>query len=437
MLQDEVADRLKKARQPYQVPNANSAKITLAVWDRKTDAIALVEAIKSGTDLAIVSGPRLPIRVTYSGKLYSRYGLPPETDSMVVGVIYPVTEKKAVARKKYVYEATDTVYVPYSPDFYTPEMLSAGSDYLSFLIQDAYDDLREKGIRSRAFPDKLLVDVIDPYLVKSIAVIEHSDHQSFLAEEDPESTVGRFLVKLATNREAAFGESISGAGAAGLVQFIPSTYALMVKKRPDLGLVPDFRAGMSDHRNAVKAQVAYLDMDLAGMQDVREIFLTDKARAAEYLAASYNGGSVRVRRAAAAFGDEWSRSHKKELDRAQSDAAALKKRIASLQKQLDKGVKGSRVALAEAKKQRDAAVAQIASFKRSSLREETVYYVVKLKHAYAMFTAGYFATPRAPSGALPATAAPVAAAPAEPARVAAAPAAGAICFDDGGCAAMN
>jgi hypothetical protein len=211
----------------------------------------------------------------------------------------------------------------------------------------------------------------------------------------------------------------------------------MVKKRPDLGLVPDFRAGMSDHRNAVKAQVAYLDMDLAGMQDVREIFLTDKARAAEYLAASYNGGSVRVRRAAAAFGDEWSRSHKKELDRAQSDAAALKKRIASLQKQLDKGVKGSRVALAEAKKQRDAAVAQIASFKRSSLREETVYYVVKLKHAYAMFTAGYFATPRAPSGALPATAAPVAAAPAEPARVAAAPAAGAICFDDGGCAAMN
>jgi len=433
MLQDEVANRLKQGKQPYQVPNANSAKVTLAVWDRRSDAITLVQAIKSGTDLTVVSEPKLPIKVSYSGKLYSRYALPPETESMVVGVIYPVTEKKAVAKKKYVYEATDTVYVPYSSDFYRPEMLAAGSDYLSFLIQDAYDELREKGIRSRAFPDKLLVDVIDPYLVKSIAVIEHSDHLSFMAEEDSESTVGRFLVKLATNREAAFEASISSAGAAGLVQFIPSTYALMVKKRADLGLIPDFRAGMADHRNAVKAQVAYLDMDLASMQNVRELYVTNKARAAEYLAASYNGGSTRVRRASAAFGDEWSRSYKAELGRAQSDAAVLKKRIASLQKQSGKDAK---TALTAAKRDREAAIAKIALLNRSSLREETVYYVVKLRHAYAMFTAGYFATPRAPSGALPATAAPTAAAPSS-SQVAAAPPMGAICFDDGGCSSMN
>lgn len=434
MLQDRLAERLKTVRQPYRVPNANSAKVTLAVWQRKTDEIVLVDAVKSGTDLDIVGGPRLPIKVVYSGKLFSRYALPPEQESLVVGVIYPVTEKKAVAKRKYVYEATDTVYVPYSQAFYLPEMLSSGSDYLSFLIQDAYDELREKGIRSRAFPDKLLADVIDPYLVKAIAVIEHSDSASFLAEDDSESTVGRFLVKLATNRDAAFDATVSNAGAAGLVQFIPSTYALMVKKRPDLGLIPDFRAGMADHRNAVKAQVAYLDMDLAGMADVRELYQTDKARAAEYLAASYNGGSVRVRRAVAAFGDQWSASHKKELARLQSDAAVLKRRIASLQKKSDKA---SKAELAKARREREAAVARIALLQKAALREETVGYVVKLKLAYGMFTAGYFATPRAPSGALPAVADAPAPAVSAPEQVAVAPSVGAICFDDGGCAASN
>ena len=65
-------------------------------------------------------------------------------------------------------------------------------------------------------------------------------------------------MKLAANEDSAFDAAISSAGAAGLVQFIPSTYALMVKKRPDLGLIPDFREGMANHRNAVKAQVASL-----------------------------------------------------------------------------------------------------------------------------------------------------------------------------------
>lgn len=435
-LQDVVDARAKSRKQPYPVANGNSAKITLAVWNRKTGDTTLVEAVKSGTDVTVTSGPKIPIRVTYSAKLFSQYALPSNPDSVVVGVIYPVLATVGSGRHKS-YVATDTVYVPYDPAFYTPEMLAAGSDYLSFLIQQAYDELRAKGIRSRAFPDKLVVDVIDPYLVKSIAVIEQSDHQQLLSDDDPERAVGRFLVKLATNRDAAFGASVSSAGAAGLVQFIPSTYALMVRKRPDLGLIKDFRSGMADHRNAVKAQVAYLDEDLAGMATVRDLYVNDKAKAAEYLAASYNGGSVRVKRAYTTYGEDWARSYAAELARAQSDAAVLKKRIASLQKSINAGkdVKASKAALAKAKQQREQAVATIATINRSSLRKETVFYVAKLKKAYAMFTAGYFATPRAPSGALPA----VAVAPAAPpAAVAAVPSpAGQICFSDGGCAATN
>ncbi|MEY4744490.1 MAG: hypothetical protein RL272_435 [Candidatus Parcubacteria bacterium] len=437
MLQDIVDARSKTRKQPYPAASANTAKVTFAVWNRKTDAIALIEAAKSGTGLAITSGPILPIKVTYNAKLYSQYALPASTDSLVVGVIYPVISTTGTGKRKKAF-AADTVYVPYDPAFYTPEMLGAGSDYLSFLIQQAYDEMRAKGIRSRAFPDKLVVDVIDPYLVKSIAVIEHSDHQQLLSDDDPERTVGRFLVKLAANRDSAFDASISTAGAAGLVQFIPSTYALMVRKRPDLGLIPDFRQGMADHQNAVKAQVAYLDEDLAGMSAVRELYVRDKAKAAEFLAASYNGGSVRVKRAYTTYGEDWAKSYAKELARAQSDAAALKKRIKTLQKNIDAGkdVKASKAALAKAKAQRDEAVVTIATINRSSLRKETVFYVAKLKKTYAMFTAGYFATPRAPSGALPAQAVPET--PAASEAVAAAPSsAGQVCFSDGGCAAVN
>ena len=437
MLQDILAERLKKAKQPYSVPNGMTAKITLAVWDRGTDEITVVEATKSGTDLEITSGPKLPIKVSYSAKLYSQYELPPASDSLVVGVIYPVLTAKTVAKKK-AYEARDTVYVPHSPEFYVPEMLSAGSDYLSFLIQDAYDELRAKGIASRAYPDRLVVDVIDPYLVKSIAVIEHSDHRSLLGDDDPERTVGRFLVKLATNEDAAFDAAISSAGADGLVQFIPSTYALMVKKRPDLGLISDFRTGMADHKNAVKAQVAYLDMDLAGMSSVRDLYLSDRAKAGEYLAAAYNGGSTRVKRAYTAFGEDWDKSFKADLSAAQSDAAVLKKRMATLQKQIDAGkdVKASKAALAKAKREREEAVVKIATLNKSSLREETVFYVAKLKRAYGMFAAGYFATPQAPSGALPIQEAqPVAQTPASLASNAS-PAVQ-ICFSEGGCSAVN
>lgn len=438
MLQDVVSQSPKTRKQPYPVSSANWANITIAVWNRKTDETVLVGARKSGTDLIITSGPKLPIKVTASAKLYSQYAIAGDPDRLVVGVIYPVLTTVGSGKHKS-YVATDTVYVPYDSAFYTPAMLAAGSDYLSFLIQQAYDELRAKGTRSRAFPDKLLVDVIDPYLVKSIAVIEHSDHVQLLSDDDPERTVGRFLVKLATNRDAAFDASISSAGAAGLVQFIPSTYALMVKKRPDLGLIPDFRQGMADHQNAVKAQVAYLDEDLAGMATVRELYLKDKAKAAEYLAASYNGGSVRVRRAYTTYGENWSKSFAAELAKAKSDAAVLKKRIAKLQKNIDSGtdVKASRTALASAKRQRDEAIVAIATINRSSLRKETVIYVAKLKRTYGMFTAGYFATPRAPSGALPAAQAAALPAPA-PQSVAAAPrAVGQICFSDGGCAAMN
>jgi hypothetical protein len=434
-----VALRDKTRPEPYAVSGTATVNLTLAVWNRTTDAITLVTAKKSGARLTSISPP-MPITVSYNAKLESQYALPPDTNSLVVGVIYPIITAHAITRRKIKYMATDMVYVPYSADFYTPEMLSAGSNYLSFLIQDAYDELRAKGIKSRAFPDQLVTDVIDPYLVKSIAVIEHSGIKTLLGDDASEAAIGQFLVQLAANGETTFSTSVSSAGAAGLVQFIPSTYALMVKTRPDLGLIPNFRDGMADHKNAVMAQVAYIDEDLADMPAVRAIYQSDKAKAAEYLAASYNGGSTRVQRAYATFGDDWDKSVSGEIASLNSKAASLKYTATVLKRRIAKGkdVKASKTALVKATSERAQAIASLATLERAGLKDETVYYVAKLKRAYDMFTAGYFATPSAPTGALPAAQVAAAATSAgQTTSVATTAGTQTICFGDGSCAATQ
>lgn len=396
MLQAAVAERNAARKSPtYPVANRNSANVTLAVWDRDDDTFALVDFRKSGDELVHTGGPALPVRVSLSAKINSVYVLPPETNALVVGVIYPNVINVGTTRAPK-WAASETVVTPYQSVFYTPEMLSAGSDYLSFLIQDAYDELDAKGIMSRAFPDKPLTEIVDPYLVKSIAIIEHSGVYDLTKPDDQDKAIGRFLVRLAINGESAFGGAISTAGAAGMVQFIPSTYKLMVDRRPDLALIPDFRTGMANHQNAVKAQVAYLDMDLANMAMAKTAYVTDKSKAAEFLAASYNGGQTRVRRAFNAYGSNWSQ--------AATDLRALAVQLNGKQ------------------------AAPLAVIKANSLRAETVGYVAKLKRTYNMLTAGYYATPKAPSGALPVLELPPASVP-----VASAATPGTICFGDGGC----
>jgi hypothetical protein len=163
-----------------------------------------------------------------------------------------------------------------------------------------------------------------------------------------------------------------------MAQFIPSTYNTLVKSRPGLGLIKDFKAGMGDHHNALKAEVAYLDECLADMpRSVRDSVRVNPLAAATVMAASYNGGSVRVRKAIANWGEDWDQSHTNK-----------------------KGV-----------------------ILASSIRSETSWYVAKLKAVYQMLQGGYYATPTAPANALPANAAPATTASSV----------GAICFDGSGC----
>ena len=387
----------------YKGDYPSKVEVVLAVWNRASGTVNLYLADKQGEKMWMKSPGSPPIAVSSHARLYSRYKIPPNCQSTVVGVLYPVMESIGT-KKKPLYRTQETVYVPPTAEMFVPQMLTAGSDYLSYLIRDAFDELQRRQIRSRAFPDRSLAEAIDPYLVKSVVVIEHSAHQVLLREDDPESALGSFYVNLAANGEAAFSDAESTAGALGLAQFIPSTYALFVKNRPDLGLIPDFRQGMADHRNAVIAEVAYFDDTLRALPaDVRADYLRDPAQAAAFLAAAYNGGVDRVKKAITTYGDDWDDYH-----------GATKKTRAK------------------------------------SLRQETVTYVAKLRKVYAMLTAGVFATPSAPSNALPTGSAiaaitdgtaggsPSAVPPVDAAKkLAVIDPLTTICFDDGGCSKIE
>lgn len=356
--------------------------VTLAVWDPRTDDIALVHAGKSGNKLDVDPNADVGITVRFNNGVNTQFAVD-SGDKKIVAVRYPIFKDVTVKRKHPRYELQDVVYTPYSEDLHTPETVALGQQTLRGNIAKATEALRAGGVMSRAFPGRPLVDVIDPRLLEAIAVIEHLGETSLLGP-NAQTASDSFYVVVAMNQDAAYSYSRSTAGARGLVQFIPSTYALMVK-RPELGLIKDFGAGMSDPVNAIKAQIAYLDAELAGMPpSVKDLYSVDPARVDEYLAAAYNGGGARVHKAIAALGDSWSTDPTEQkavlqqrYDSLFAEANRLKKRILAeddpkVWKPLQKRLNASRA-------ERGQVDAKMKALKGSSLRQETAIYVQKLR----------------------------------------------------------
>ncbi len=322
--------------------------VTLAVWNSSTNEIHYIEATKNGTKLKFGDAPdAYSISVKRSNGVNSTYVVD-TPERVVVAVRYPIFTDISTSKKIPKYELHDVVYTPYSDGLHTAEMAVWGKNVLRLEINAAYEALRSTGVRSRAFPDRLMADVVDPHLVESIAIIEHVGLGA-LSGPNAEDAMDAFYVTMGGNQDKAYIYARSSAGALGLVQFIPSTYAMMAKRK-ELNLITDFTKGMSDPVNAIKAQIAYLDAILASMPlAVKDMHYVDPARVDEYLAAAYNTGETRVKRAIKQWGDTWSEPHTEEI-------AALAKK---------KGAKS----------------AAVNTMKKATLLPETVTYVKKLRQA--------------------------------------------------------
>src|SRR5262249_42236051 len=112
----------------------------------------------------------------------------------------------------------------------------------------------------------------------------------------------------ALNELETYRYSVSSAGAGGMVQMIPWTYALMRQRHPAVGLNPDFVAGMRNHGNALEAMLLYMQdtwNELSANEDVQALLAAKQATQAEIVAAGYNSNSDRlpgyIRRAGAGW----------------------------------------------------------------------------------------------------------------------------------------
>lgn len=184
-----------------------------------------------------------------------------------------------------------TTDLPYTEDTYHPEFETRGRREVRALVKESYDELRAKGVMSKAFPGKLVVDVVPAYLMETIPLIEQSDAHWPLPNE-----VRRVLHRIGMYGPGVFSRSVSNKSASGLMQFTSPTYRVVVRRYSTAQLNPDFVGGVRDGRNAVMAATCLMDLELAGMTPaVRTNFLANPRVYAVYTVVAYNAGP-RVRR---------------------------------------------------------------------------------------------------------------------------------------------
>ena len=185
------------------------------------------------------------------------------------------------------------LYVPHSEYFEREEnmsvLVSAGASYLKRAITQAFLTLKERGVSSRVFPDKLVADIeaLSPRFFERLPLLEQGDFTEF--QIDPRKTVERVLIILGANRENAWMHTCNRSDACGWVQFTPRTYSDISKFYPAAGIENDFRAGAGNHINSIMAAILLHDNNLAALIKKFGDGILDDPDLDKYLASSYNG----------------------------------------------------------------------------------------------------------------------------------------------------
>jgi len=250
--------------------------------------IKLVRAIKRDNSLEVLT-PAVTLSLRRDNGINSDIQCIEPAGGKVVAVKYPVSnEGGRFGPGDPVIEA---VYTPYSPEIKTEEIVARGVEVIDSFVERAYSRLADRAVASRAFPGRPVVKVIPREIVRALLLNEHIDPGEFRSAELCRPLAERVLTVTGTNKEKAYAYSISPAGARGLVQMIPSTYALIANKYGEANLKSNFHAGMVDAVNAVMAQVLLCDSDWQSIEAHTHI---PADRVGPYLAAAYNGGVRRV-----------------------------------------------------------------------------------------------------------------------------------------------
>jgi hypothetical protein len=170
--------------------------------------------------------------------------------------------------------------------------------YVRNTIDAARERLREKGI----YIQPRIAD-----MAERLAALEHVDHQRFRTEYHP-NVYNDIFALFALNEGDTYRYSVSSAGAGGMVQMIPSTYRMVRERFYNVGLMPDFVAGMRNHANAAQAMLLYMQWawnDMTASSVVANALETGIATDEQLMAAGYNSNPARLAGYISRGGENW------------------------------------------------------------------------------------------------------------------------------------
>jgi hypothetical protein len=189
-------------------------------------------------------------------------------------------------------------YTSAHPALLSVELMKSGQIYVNSMVDLAAKRLRERSV----FIAPNIIEV-----AKRLCIVEHTDHDRF-RNENRIALFEEIYTLYALNELDTYRYSVSSAGAGGMVQMIPWTYALMRQRHSGVGLNPDFVAGMRNHGNALEAMLLYMQdtwNDLSANEDIQAALSAKQATVTELLAAGYNSNAAKlpgyIRRAGAGW----------------------------------------------------------------------------------------------------------------------------------------
>jgi len=239
--------------------------------------------LTKGTELSLTTSLGLPVslRVLRANGVNTALIIFDEKNRSLLPLIveFPI-ERRGVFREM-------AYYTSAHPALLSNDLTKAGQVYVNSMV-----DLAAKRLRERGAP--IAQNIID--VAKRLCLVEHVDHDRF-RNENRIALFEEIYSLYALNELDTYRYSVSSAGAGGMVQMIPWTYALMRLRHPEVGLNPDFVPGMRNHGNALEAMLLYMQdtwNDLVANEDVQAALAAKQATTNELMAAAYNSNAAKL-----------------------------------------------------------------------------------------------------------------------------------------------
>ena len=194
-------------------------------------------------------------------------------------VQFPIVKGGAISEMAY--------YTSAHPALLSPQITEAGQTYVRRMLDAAAERLAEDGVTVPA-------DLVD--IAEHLCIVEHTDHKRFM-NEDRTLLFPEILSLYALNQGNTYRYSVSSAGAGGMIQMIPRTYAAIREQHAAVSLEADFVDGMRNHKNALEAMLLYMNdtwNNLSQSSEVQEALRTGVATKPELMAAGYNSNPMKL-----------------------------------------------------------------------------------------------------------------------------------------------